>query len=53
MELSQEAITTYLSHGISYGKWLELCNQGKYAIIMPAMQAHYQQVRDALKALLR
>jgi hypothetical protein len=49
--LGPDQVALYLSHGVSYGKWLELCNQGRYAIIMPAMQVHYQEMMAALRAL--
>lgn len=27
-----------LSHGVMYGMWLELANQGKYAIVIPTIK---------------
>lgn len=51
VDLGPDAVMLYLSHGMSYGKWLELCNQGKYAIIMPAMQVHYREMAAALQGL--
>jgi hypothetical protein len=51
-DLAEDTITLYLSHGMDYGKWLELCNQGKYAIILPALQAHYHEFMQAVKDLL-
>lgn len=52
-EVAGEIITLYLSHGMPYGKWLELCNAGKYAIVMKTLEAHYGQIKSALDALLR
>jgi len=51
VELTPGEAVLYLSHGVSYGKWLELCNQGRYAIIMPAMQVHYRELAGALQGL--
>ena len=34
----EEAILT-LSHSVSYGVWLELIQNGKYAIILPTLEA--------------
>lgn len=51
VDLGPNDVMLYLSHGVSYGKWLELCNQGKYAIVMPAMQVHYREMAAALQGL--
>ena len=52
-ELAGQIVTLYLSHGMPYGKWLELCNAGRYAIVMKTLEAHYGQIKSALDALLR
>ena len=52
-DLAENTISLYLSHGMDYGKWLELCNQGRYAIILPALQAHYGEFMAAVRELLR
>jgi len=51
VDLATDMVTLYLSHGMEYGKFLELCNSGKYAIIMPALQAAYGEISQALKDL--
>jgi hypothetical protein len=43
-EVAEELVTVYLYHGMDYGKWLELKNGGKYAIINAALQAHYGEI---------
>ena len=52
-ELAGEIVTIYLSHGMEYGVFLELCNSGKYAIIMPTLEANYGVIKGALDALYR
>lgn len=50
---SKDLVVLYLSHGhtIEYGKWLELANQGKYAIIMPTLQRWLPEIERLLKEL--
>ncbi len=50
-ELANEVVTLYLSHGMEYGVFLELCNSGRYAIIMPTLEAHYETIRAMLRRL--
>jgi hypothetical protein len=33
-------IHTYIAHRVSYGVYLEKCNQGRYAILMPTLRAN-------------
>lgn len=46
-------VTIYLSHGMPYGVWLELKNQGRYAIIMPTLEFYYFQIEESMRRLLR
>lgn len=52
-ELAGEIVTLYLSHGMEYGVFLELCNSGRYAIIMPTLQANYGVIKAALDKIYR
>jgi hypothetical protein len=52
-ELADDIVALYLSHGMEYGKWLELCNSGKYAVIMPTLEAYYPQISAAMRELFR
>lgn len=52
-DVEKERVTLYLSHRVDYGKWLELCNAGRYAIVMKTLEAHYPMVAAAMKALYR
>lgn len=58
MDAAQKIVTIYLSHSatLDYGIWLELVGgsgggvaDGRYAIIMPTMQAHYDQLMQMLR----
>ena len=42
-----------LSHGVDYGIWLELCNDGKYSIIMPTINKEAPKVMEGLKKILK
>lgn len=48
-EVSEKIVAIYLAQGMDYGKWLELCNSGKYAIVMKALEANYSELMDMLK----
>lgn len=50
-ELSHDTVELYLSHGVDYGKNLEVIGAGKYAIIWPTIQAHLKQIEDMLKGI--
>jgi hypothetical protein len=53
--VDQDGQTTiiYLSHGVEYGQWLELCNAGKYSIIMKTLEAFYGPIKGSLESLLK
>lgn len=42
-----------LSHGVDYGIWLELCNEGKYAIITPTINKMSPKIIQGLDRILR
>lgn len=50
-DFAAKVVTIYLSHGatIDYGRWLELANSGRYAVIMRTMQAHYEPLMQMLR----
>lgn len=53
--VSREIVEIYLSHGhtIEYGKWLELANGGRYAIVMPTLEANLPVIEQMLDELFR
>jgi len=52
-ELANDVVTLYLSHGMEYGVYLETRWAGKYAIILPTLQAHQGQILGMLQELVR
>ncbi len=52
-DAAQKMVTIYLSHGVDldYGKWLELANGGKYAVVMRTIESHLPELRAELDAL--
>ncbi len=36
-KIVRQSYNIVLTHGVEYGKWLELANQGRYSIIQPAL----------------
>jgi hypothetical protein len=47
------AVTLILAHSAHYGIWLEVRWAGKYAIILPTLEAHYGPYIAAIQGLLR
>lgn len=47
------SIKLYLSHRMDYGLWLELKYSGRYAIVMPTLQAHERQIMDSVRRLFQ
>ena len=52
VEAQRDRVILYLSHQMSYGVYLELRWQGRYAIIMRTLQAHESPIMGGLKALV-
>lgn len=52
-EFANDVVTLYLYQGMDYGKWLELANSGKYAIVLPTLEAHYNEVMKMLQEIFR
>jgi len=51
LELGATAVAIVLYHQAAHGKWLELCNQGRYAIILPTLVQMYGRVMAAVQAV--
>ena len=47
-----DLVVIYLTHGVEYGKWLELAHGGKYAIIAPTLERNLPEIEAQLKRLL-
>ena len=50
-----DKVVLILSHGnvIEYGVFLELANQGNFAIIGPTLQQHYSEIMEAVRGIFR
>ncbi len=46
-------VVLILSHGVDYGVFLELANQGNFAIIGPTLQQHYSEIMEAVRGIFR
>ena len=53
VSVAKDVVALYLSHSMNYGVFLELCNAGKYAIIMKTMESHYNELLQMLKEIFR
>lgn len=51
-EVAAEIVQVYIAHGVAYGKWLEVRFGGKYAILWPTIQAHFEELTKVLKDAL-
>lgn len=52
VESKYDDIVITLSHGVSYGIWLELSNEKKYAIITPTIRVKSGEVMKGCQKLL-
>ena len=50
-ELARDCVQIFLSHGMTYGKWLELKNSGRYAIIWPTIERFLPEVQQMLQEI--
>lgn len=50
---ASDGVTIYLSHGhtVEYGVWLELANAGRYAVVMPTIEAHLGEIEGLLNQI--
>jgi hypothetical protein len=51
--LAENVVAIYLAHGMSYGVFLELANQGIYGIINETLQAHYDKIKSMLDEIFQ
>jgi len=48
VDVRDDQLVLYLSHGVEYGIRLELKNSGKYAIVRPTVEAHLSRIRQTV-----
>lgn len=51
-EVVGQMVTITLNHGVDYGFWLEVANQSKYSIILPALDYFAPKIWEDVKRLL-
>lgn len=49
---SPEVMIIFLAHAVSYGVYLELCNDGAYAILEEAINVHREEIYNNLKRII-
>lgn len=49
VELAKDVVAIYLAHGMDYGIFLETMGQGKWAIILPTLEANYTPIMQMLR----
>jgi len=45
------AVTILFAQTVSYGIWLEVAHQGRFAIVLESLQVHYGEIMSALTRL--
>lgn len=50
-DLSETTVALYLKHGVEYGTALELAHQGRYAIVLPTLEAHYGDIDQTIQGI--
>lgn len=53
VETMPNRVRIHIGHGVDYGVYLELCNEKRYAILQPTVNAMSQEVLDGYKELLK
>lgn len=51
-EVANMTVELIMSHGVDYGKWLELLHSGRYAIITPALDHFAPKIWADVKRML-
>lgn len=49
---SDDTTAIYLSHGVDYGVYLELLHQGRFAVILATLEAHYKPIQDSYRRMM-
>lgn len=51
--VAKDIVALYLSHSMSYGLYLEVCNASKWGVVLKTMEAHYGELKQMLKDIFR
>lgn len=52
VEQTGDRVALYLSHGVSYGKWLELAHGGRWAIVGPTVMRSGPAIMHGMAGLM-
>lgn len=53
VETFSDKVRIHIGHGVSYGVYLELCNNRRYEILQPTVNNCSKEVLDGFKELMR
>ena len=53
VETFSNKVRIHIGHGVDYGVYLELCNEKRYAILQPTVNAMSAEVLEGFKELMR
>ena len=53
VEMFSDKARIHIGHGVDYGVYLELCNEKRYAILQPTINAMSAEVLEGFKELTR
>lgn len=52
-DIDGELVILYAKQQVTYGKWLELAKQGRYAIVMQTMEQYYGDIWADVEATVK
>ena len=53
VETFSDKLRIYIGHGVDYGVYLELCNEKRYAILQPTVNACSKEIVQGFSKLMR
>lgn len=53
VEVLKNKVRIHIGHGVDYGVYLELCNERRYAILQPTVNAVSKEVLEGYEELMR
>ncbi len=53
ISVSKDIVALYLSHSMTYGVFLETMQAGAFSVILRTMEAHYGELMQMLKRILK
>lgn len=53
VEVLSDRVKVIIGHGVSYGVYLELCHEKRYAILQPTVNALSKEVLEGYRNLMR